>query len=122
MKNKPVVWIDSREKENSHVTEYFDSKPIDHFTSKLPYGDYMSLDNARVIVERKCGILEMVSTLGKDHERFKKELKEAGFDGVLMSGSGSTVFGITKDKELVEKTMEKLKKQRYFVRHTNILV
>ena len=47
---------------------------------------------------------------------------EAGFDGVLMSGSGSTVFGITKDKELVEKTMEKLKKQRYFVRHTNILV
>ena len=52
----------------------------------------------------------------------KKELKEAGFDGVLMSGSGSTVFGITKDKELVEKTMEKLKKQRYFVRHTNILV
>lgn len=52
----------------------------------------------------------------------KKELKEAGFDGVLMSGSGSTVFGITKDKELVEKTMEKLKKQRYFVRHTNTLV
>lgn len=82
MKNKPVVWIDSREKENSHVTEYFDSKPIDHFTSKLPYGDYMSLDNARVIIERKCGILEMVSTLGKDHERFKKELKEATRYGI----------------------------------------
>ena len=97
MKNKPVVWIDSREKENSHVTEYFDSKPIDHFTSKLPYGDYMSLDNARVIVERKCGILEMVSTLGKDHERFKKELKEATKYGIhliiLIEEEGYDIVG-----------------------------
>ena len=52
----------------------------------------------------------------------KQALLDAGFDGVLMSGSGSTVFGITKDKELVEKTMEQLKGQKYFVRHTNILV
>lgn len=52
----------------------------------------------------------------------KQALVEAGFDGVLMSGSGSTVFGITKNRELVDTTMEKLKRQKYFVRHTNILV
>lgn len=52
----------------------------------------------------------------------KQALLDAGFDGVLMSGSGSTVFGITKDRELVERTMKQLKGQKYFVRHTNILV
>ena len=52
----------------------------------------------------------------------KQALVEAGFDGVLMSGSGYTVFGITKNRELVDTTMEKLKRQKYFVRHTNILV
>lgn len=52
----------------------------------------------------------------------KAALVEAGFDGVLMSGSGSTVFGITKDRELLEKTMAEMKNRRYFVRHTNILV
>lgn len=52
----------------------------------------------------------------------KQALVDAGFDGVLMSGSGSTVFGITRDKELVEKTMKKLKGGKFFVRHTNIMI
>ena len=82
MKKKQVIWIDSREKENKHIAEYFVDQKIDFFVSKLPYGDYMSLNNARVIIERKCSILEMVSTLGKDHERFKKELKEATKYGI----------------------------------------
>ena len=52
----------------------------------------------------------------------KQALVDAGFDGVLMSVSGSTVFGITRDKELVEKTMKKLKGGKFFVRHTNIMI
>lgn len=51
----------------------------------------------------------------------KEALKSSGFDGVLMSGSGSTVFGITRDKELVKETMQEMKRQKYFVRHTTIL-
>ncbi|WRK53196.1 hypothetical protein SD457_24360 [Coprobacillaceae bacterium CR2/5/TPMF4] len=27
---------------------------------------------------------------------------ELGFDGALMSGSGSTVFGLTRDEEILE--------------------
>jgi len=38
-----------------------------------------------------------------------------------MSGSGSTVFGITKDRQLIEDTMNDLKKEKYFVRRTRIV-
>lgn len=51
----------------------------------------------------------------------KKYLVDAGFDGVLMSGSGSTVFGITQDQLLVDDTMHRLKKEHFFVRKTHIL-
>ncbi|MGM9940519.1 MAG: 4-(cytidine 5'-diphospho)-2-C-methyl-D-erythritol kinase [Bulleidia sp.] len=51
----------------------------------------------------------------------KESLKSFGFDGVLMSGSGSTVFGITRDRKLLETAMAEMKKQKYFVRHTQIL-
>jgi 4-diphosphocytidyl-2-C-methyl-D-erythritol kinase len=51
----------------------------------------------------------------------KDRMKKAGFDGVLMSGSGSTVFGITRDVELLEDTMAAFKKDKFFVRRTRIL-
>lgn len=82
MKKKPVIWIDSREKGNTHITDCFASKHIDYFVSKLPFGDYMSLDDARLICERKNGLLEIVSTIGTEHERFKKELKDATRYGI----------------------------------------
>ena len=51
----------------------------------------------------------------------KKALEALGFDGVLMSGSGSTVFGITKNKSLVDKASDLLKDKKLFVRKTRIL-
>lgn len=51
----------------------------------------------------------------------KEALSLLGFDGVLMSGSGSTVFGITKDEALVDKTMELMRARKLFVRKTRIL-
>lgn len=51
----------------------------------------------------------------------KQELTDRGFDGVLMSGSGSTVFGITKDVGLLEETMNEMRDKKYFVRRTKIL-
>lgn len=51
----------------------------------------------------------------------KKELENLGFDGVLMSGSGSTVFGITRNKQLMEEATNLLRKKRLFVRRTRVL-
>ena len=59
-------------------------------------------------------------TLVPEIRNAKQDLLELGFDGVLMSGSGSTVFGITKDVELLDRSIDIVKKKRYFVRKTTV--
>ena len=59
-------------------------------------------------------------TLVPEIRKAKQDLLDLGFDGVLMSGSGSTVFGITKDTELLDRSIDILKKKRYFVRKTTV--
>ena len=59
-------------------------------------------------------------TLVPEIRKAKQDLLELGFDGVLMSGSGSTVFGITRDVELLDSSIDVLKKKRYFVRKTTV--
>lgn len=50
----------------------------------------------------------------------KHDLLDMGFDGALMSGSGSTVFGITKDQQLMERATEHFRRKGCFVRKTRI--
>ena len=59
-------------------------------------------------------------TLVPEIRKAKQDLLDLDFDGVLMSGSGSTVFGITKDVELLDRSIDILKKKRYFVRKTTV--
>ena len=59
--------------------------------------------------------------LVKEIRTVKEELTKRGFDGVLMSGSGSTVFGITKNDTLLNQTMQDMKNRKYFVRKTRII-
>ena len=53
-------------------------------------------------------------------DKIKKELIELGFDGSLMSGSGSCVFGLTKDEDIFEKGYNHFKEKGFFVRKTEI--
>ncbi len=74
------------------------------------------------IVKNLGNSLEPASLQLVDEIRIiKQQLSGHGFDGVLMSGSGSTVFGITKDSALLEKAMNDMKAQGHFVRKTKIL-
>ena len=52
--------------------------------------------------------------------QIKQELLDLGFDGALMSGSGSTVFGITRDQEILDKGAEIMRKKVSFVRKTEL--
>ncbi len=66
--------------------------------------------------------LEAVSLkLVPEIDSVKEELVKMGFDGVLMSGSGSTVFGISKDHDLIESAARTMKKKGNFTRMTRIL-
>ena len=88
----------------------------DAMRSALIHNDY-----PQIIHSLGNSLEDAAISLVKDIRTVKNALINAGFDGVLMSGSGSTVFGITKDTELLEKTMEEMKNKKYFVRRTRIL-
>lgn len=79
-------------------------------------------NNYQQVVDSLGNTLEAPSIdIVKDIQKIKQELLEKGFDGALMSGSGSCVFGITKDVELLEKAFYYFKNKYYFVRKTQIL-
>lgn len=75
------IQIDSREKAKAiqKILAEFDRQNINYFSSKLLVGDYMNLDNPRLIIDRKQDIQELVSNINttKEHERFRNELLRA---------------------------------------------
>lgn len=80
------IQIDSREKARAirKIIKYFDDNGIKHFSSKLLVGDYMSLDNPRIIIDRKQNLQELCGNVCQQHERFKKELLKAIDAGIQL--------------------------------------
>jgi len=54
-------------------------------------------------------------------QKIKDELIEFGFDAALMSGSGSTVFAVTKNEELVDRAVNRFWNRYWFVKKTKII-
>ena len=73
------IQIDSREKARAitKIIKTFDENGVNHFTSKLLVGDYMNLDNPRLIIDRKQNLQELCGNVCQQHERFKRELVKA---------------------------------------------
>lgn len=80
------IQIDTREKARAitKIIKYFEEKEIKHFSSKLLVGDYMSLDNPRLIIDRKQNLQELCGNVCQQHERFKKELLRAMDAGIQL--------------------------------------
>ena len=90
------IQIDSREKAKAikKIIAEFESQGIVHYTSKLYVGDYMNLDNPRLVVDRKQNLTEVCSNVCQDHERFRAELiraKEAGIQVIILVEHGGCV-------------------------------
>lgn len=81
-----VIQIDTREKARAirQIVRTFDAAGIKHYTSKLLVGDYMSLDNPYVIVDRKQNLLEVCNNVCQDHDRFMAELLRAKDVGIKL--------------------------------------
>ena len=56
----------------------------------------------------------------QDIQSIKDDMMNFGFDGALMSGSGSSVFGMTQDPELIDKVLPYFKKKYSFAIKTQI--
>ncbi len=89
---KMVILVDSREKQNSHILDYFKRQKFDCQETKLDYGDYsfMIPESAAgediffhrdIVVERKASLEELSGNLAQARERFEKEFLRAGNDG-----------------------------------------
>ena len=74
-----TIQIDSREKAKAikKIIAEFDKQGIKYYISKLWAGDYMSLDNPRLIVDRKQNLSELCQNVCQDHDRFRRELVRA---------------------------------------------
>lgn len=74
-----TIQIDTREKQRAvkQIISHFDKHGIKHYPSKLYVGDYMNLDNPRLIIDRKQNLSEIYTNVCQGHKRFCAELKRA---------------------------------------------
>lgn len=74
-----VIQVDSREKAHAieKILSEFDRQGVKWFVSKLPQADYMSLDNPKLLIDRKQNLNELCNNVVQDHKRFRAELLRA---------------------------------------------
>lgn len=92
-----IIQIDSREKQKAikDIVRTFDQMGVKHYSSKLYVGDYMNLDNPKLIIDRKQNLTELCSNICQGHERFRSELiraRENGIQLVILVEHGDPIF------------------------------
>ena len=91
-----TIQIDTREHqaEAARIERQFDAMGVKHFRSKLYCGDYQSLDNGRLVIDRKKDLLELCGNVTQQHERFRRELvraKDAGIRMIVLCEHGNGI-------------------------------
>ena len=95
-----TIQIDTREHKNEaeRIERQFDAMGVAHFRSKLYCGDYQSLDNGRLVIDRKKDLQELCGNVTQQHERFRRELiraQEAGIHVIVLCEHGSGIDRLT---------------------------
>lgn len=74
-----TIQCDTREHDSEwkRIKSQFDRLGVDYIRSKLWVGDYMNMDNPRLVIDRKKDLLELCGNVTQQHERFVKELTRA---------------------------------------------
>lgn len=90
------IQVDTREhaKEWERIKGQFDALGVQYFRSKMYVGDYQSLDNPRLVIDRKKDLQEICGNVCQQHERFKAELlraKEQGIKLIILCEHGADV-------------------------------
>lgn len=81
-----TIQIDSREHkwEMARIQRQLTAEGCKTIVSKLYVGDYQSLDNPRLVVDRKKDLQELCGNVCQQHERFRKELIRAIDAGISL--------------------------------------
>ena len=81
-----TIQIDTREKQRAieKIVAEMDKRGVKHYSSKLFVGDYMNLDNPRLIIDRKHDLQELCGNVCQQHKRFVDELRRAQENGIKL--------------------------------------
>lgn len=81
-----TIQIDSREKARAikKIQDTFTRNGVTYYISKLFVGDYMSLDNPRLVIDRKQNLSELCANVCQQHERFRREIVRANQNGIRL--------------------------------------
>lgn len=81
-----IIQVDTREKQRAiaKILSYFDREGVKHISSKLYVGDYISLDNPKISIDRKQNLLELCCNVCQDHKRFITEIQKANDVGIKL--------------------------------------
>ena len=91
-----TIQIDSREHkwELARIQRQLTTLGCKTIVSKLYVGDYQSLDNPRLVIDRKKDLLELCGNVTQQHERFQRELikaQEAGIRLIILIEHGGDI-------------------------------
>lgn len=74
-----IIEMDTRNKKDNYVTDYFDKHNIKWIRNKLYSGDVKLLNDTRVIIDLKANIEEIAHNIcnSQEHLRIKKEIEKS---------------------------------------------
>lgn len=109
-----LIIVDTREKGNKKILEYFEKINQDYIISKLDAGDYMIYKDYSTIIDKKDGLLELAGNLCStpEHERIKREIaraKELGCENFIFLIQDSKIKTIEDVKNWHSKYMPRVK-------------
>lgn len=74
-----IIQIDSREKGNKTILDYFNQVGQKYIVSKMYAGDYQDVNSVKVLIDKKDSLVELAGNLCRtlEHERLKREIAKA---------------------------------------------
>lgn len=112
-----TIQVDTREKARAikKVLAEFDRQGVIHISSKLYVGDYMSLDNPRLVIDRKQNLLEVAKNLVQQHDRFLSEIKRANAAGIKVIFLVEHGYGIKDIEDVAVWDNPRLKESKFAI-------
>lgn len=96
-----TIQIDTREKERAitSILKDFEDNGVQSFSSKLFVGDYMSLDNPRVVIDRKQNLLEIAKNVSSVPQKDKTGRIKKGANGKPLNDLARFTAELARAKE-----------------------
>lgn len=78
-----AIIVDTREKKNHRILEYFDQRGIKYICKKLETGDYMESGRMDITIDRKQNLDELLRNMcSPDKSRFWREIRRSKSEGI----------------------------------------